>query len=141
MSFDLIATGCVGAEINGPEHKIDAARLSGYDCDSKIVLVRIDDSRVPEFWLTIAIPMLIVSQFVKTSKKPSFAGLKANGRIFGADHKVNSPGNAVYGARLTSYDKTANEVRVNVSDDRAPGFWLAFGIPLAKFQAFVEANE
>jgi len=119
---------------------VDGARL--FALEGKYVIIRVDDSRVPEFWLELFVPIEQFENFVKKAKLPEFTAeeaeskhLKAKGRVLGSKGKVNPYGN-VDGAKLFSLE--GESVKIRVDDSRVPEFWLELFVPIEQFENFVK---
>ncbi len=50
--------------VNGPGSRIDGARFYNYDSETQSICIRVDDSRVPEFWLEIRLPLQQLHAYV-----------------------------------------------------------------------------
>lgn len=65
---------CVGriynseGRVNGPGNTINSAKLDSYDPQQKIVKIRIDDTRLPECWLEIELPVDQLLAFVQNEE-------------------------------------------------------------------------
>lgn len=55
--------------VNGPGNRVDGARLVDYDSEKKTVLVRVDHSTVPEFWLEVVLPLAQLERFVEHCRR------------------------------------------------------------------------
>lgn len=55
---------------NAPGNAINGARIVSYDADRGVLYVRVDDTRIPEFWMEIEIPMTQVAKWVAEEDGP-----------------------------------------------------------------------
>ncbi len=51
--------------VNGPGNKLDGARLMSFDAETGIILIRVDCTQVPEFWLELELPFAQLGKFVE----------------------------------------------------------------------------
>jgi hypothetical protein len=64
-------TGTLGqhAHTYNPGGKISGARLEGYDPENRIITIRVDERKVPEFWMHIRIPMDKLEAFIADQQR------------------------------------------------------------------------
>lgn len=63
--------------------------------------------------------------------------LPARGRIYGADGRVNGPGQAITSARLYRYDDESKVVTIRVDHPQVPEFWLELDVRQDQMEAFI----
>ena len=57
--------------VNGPGPKIDDARLWSFDKRRRVVTIRVDDTRLPEIWMELEVPMAKLLKFIEEEENES----------------------------------------------------------------------
>jgi hypothetical protein len=135
---DLVAEGT----LNGIDHcmgnfKISNVQFARLTADEKVI-VRIDDNRVPEFWVEIEIPVQIFDAWCLCESNCPPQSIVANGLV-----QLNGKRNAngIDGARIFSFHRESQTARIRVVDSRVEGFWMDVFVGLSKFREFVLIQE